>query len=242
MKDLQTISVYDSVQPSFRGVNDHESVLDCAVATDGEEFANWQELILVPFHSRGLALAVTCCALVGLLPAFTARAAVPAKGPYFPVDERVVEDRWHLQRFVVPLARHAANPVVTKEHPWEGGGANVQSVLVDPADGRFKMWYSVWDAYNYEHKLPFSYNVCYAESTDGIEWSKPTLGLFEYQGNRRNNLILLGKNKTQNIDVEFDPRAAAGPRFWRSTMTRVGSFSRRPTTARRSSLSDRRPC
>ena len=30
---------------------------------------------------------------------------------------------------------------------------------------------------------------CYAESTDGIHWNKPNLGLFEFQGSRKNNII-----------------------------------------------------
>lgn len=31
--------------------------------------------------------------------------------------------------------------------------------------------------------------TCYAESTDGLHWTKPNLGLFEVGGTRRNNVI-----------------------------------------------------
>ncbi|MCP5518654.1 MAG: hypothetical protein H7A45_15495 [Verrucomicrobiales bacterium] len=35
--------------------------------------------------------------------------------------------------------------------------------------------------------------TCYAESPDGIHWSKPSLGLFEVQGARENNVVLAGQ-------------------------------------------------
>ena len=36
---------------------------------------------------------------------------------------------------------------------------------------------------------------CYAESTDGIRWTKPELGIIEFQGSKKNNIILAGKDK-----------------------------------------------
>ncbi|HPA47178.1 MAG TPA: hypothetical protein PLG59_02065 [bacterium] len=112
-----------------------------------------------------------------------------------------------LERFVVPLRRHADNPLIVRDRPWEGTGPHAGgSVLIDPEDSLFKMWYSVWNSHAYYNKLPFSYNVCYAESEDGIRWRKPNLGVFDYEGNRENNCIRLGTDKTQNIDVCLNPR------------------------------------
>ncbi len=130
-----------------------------------------------------------------------------AKGPYFVCDDRVSEDRWLLERFVVPLHKDLRNPLLVKEYAWEGSGPHMGgSVLFDPKDGLFKMWYSVWSSHNYYNKLPFSYNVCYAECDDGINWSKPALGVFEPEPDPRNNIIRLGTDKTQNIDVCLNPR------------------------------------
>jgi hypothetical protein len=135
-----------------------------------------------------------------------------AKGPYFTCDDRVVEDRWQLERFVVPPRRHPQNPLLVREHPWEGTGPHLGgTVLFDPQDHLFKMWYSVWNQYAYENKLPFSYNVCYAESTDGISWRKPSLGRFDFAGNKDNNCIQLGTDKTQNIDVCLNPKPRVYP-------------------------------
>ena len=135
---------------------------------------------------------------------------LPAKGPYFPVDERIIEDRWMIERFVVPLEKHINNPVVQKTLPWEGSGPLFGgTVIFDSQDKIFKMWYLVWDEYSYFNKLPYSYNICYAESKDGIEWEKPILGIFDKRGllDKNNNFIKLGRQKTQDIDLEFNPAA-----------------------------------
>ena len=135
-----------------------------------------------------------------------------AKGPYFVCDSRVVEDRWQLERFGVPPKRHPKNPLIVREHPWEGTGPHMGgSVLFDTQDRLFKMWYSVWNKNAYYNKLPFSYNVCYAESADGITWRKPALGLFDYEGSKENNCIRLGSDKTQNIDVCLNPKPRVSP-------------------------------
>jgi hypothetical protein len=85
------------------------------------------------------------------------------------------------------------------------------TVLFDPEDKKFKMWYSVWNRHAYFNNLPFSYNVCYAESDDGIAWKRPFLGVFDYAGSFENNCIRLGTDKTQNIDVCLNPRPDAFP-------------------------------
>lgn len=37
-----------------------------------------------------------------------------------------------------------------------------------------------------------SASTCYAESTDGIHWTKPELNLFEFNGSKRNNIVWQG--------------------------------------------------
>ncbi len=135
-----------------------------------------------------------------------------ARGPYFLCDRRVVEDRWLVERFVVPPESHPGNPLIVREHPWEGTGPHIGgSVLRDRSTGCFRMWYSVWDKHAYYNRLPFSYNVCYAESDEGIVWRKPSLGVFDHKGDAGNNCIRLGTDKTQNIDVCFNPKPDTYP-------------------------------
>jgi hypothetical protein len=139
---------------------------------------------------------------------------LPACGPFFPCDDRVIEDRWQAERFVVALQRHPGNPVMVKTEPWEGIGPLMQgSVLFDPHDRLFKMWYLIWDETAYTLKQRFSYNMCYAESRDGLSWSKPMLGVFDHNGGQ-NNCIRLGRNKTQGIDVEWNPKPRSNDDRW----------------------------
>lgn len=139
---------------------------------------------------------------------------LPAHGPYFPCDERIIEDRWQAERFVVALERHPSNPLLTRTEPWEGTGPLMQgSVLFDPQDGLFKMWYLVWNEKAYTLRQRFSYNMCYAESKDGLLWSKPPLAVFDSE-NSRSNAIKLGRNKTQGLDVEWHPNPHAAEERW----------------------------
>lgn len=135
-----------------------------------------------------------------------------AKGPYFLCDERVTEDRWLVERFITPLKKQGETPLIVKEFEWEGTGPYLNgSVLYDPAESVYRMWYSVWNSHNYYNKLPFSYNICYADSKDGIHWEKPALGVFQQESDPRNNCIRLGTDKTQAIDVCLNPRPEKYP-------------------------------
>ena len=49
----------------------------------------------------------------------------------------------------------------------------------DPDDPRKNLW-----------GAPYRRILCYAESTDGIHWTKPDLGLVEWNGSRENNILL----------------------------------------------------
>lgn len=135
-----------------------------------------------------------------------------ATAPYFVCDSRVIEDRWLLERFTPPLTKHPANPLIVKEHEWEGSGPHMGgSVVYDPEAKLYRMWHSVFSRHNYDNRLPFSYNVCYAESDDGIVWRKPALGVFDHEADPANNYIRLGTDKTQNIDVCLNPRPDVYP-------------------------------
>jgi hypothetical protein len=53
--------------------------------------------------------------------------------------------------------------------------------------------------------------VCYAESSDGIHWIKPNLGLVEFHGNRNNNIIAIepvehtASPADRNLHVLYEP-------------------------------------
>ena len=70
-----------------------------------------------------------------------------------------------------------AGTAIKYDRPWEGRGCAYITVLED--DGVYRMYYrgSPGDAPEV---------TCYAESADGIEWTKPDLGLFDVAGTQDN--------------------------------------------------------
>ena len=93
-----------------------------------------------------------------------------------------------------------AGTAIKYDRPWEGRGCAYITVLED--DGVYRMYYrgSPGDAPEV---------TCYAESADGIEWTKPDLGLFDVAGTRDNNVILTPEaagEATHNFSPMLDRR------------------------------------
>lgn len=87
----------------------------------------------------------------------------------------------------VDLRMHAprwAEPAIRFDRPWEGSTSAYVTVFED--DGLYRMYYRG------SSSLDSSEQTCYAESDDGVEWRKPDLGLFDWQGSMRNNIVWRG--------------------------------------------------
>jgi len=79
-----------------------------------------------------------------------------------------------------------AETVLGFDRPWEGLHCGYVTVIKD--SDTFRMYY---------RGLPVSgkdgsdaETTCYAESADGIHWTKPDLGIFEVSGTKKNSVIL----------------------------------------------------
>jgi len=90
------------------------------------------------------------------------------------------------------LLLHHPDPqevVVTFDEPCEGNTCCYVTVFRD--DDRFRMYYRGshfdWDKRKGTHQV-----ACTAESKDGIHWTKPKLGLFEFDGSKENNIVWMG--------------------------------------------------
>ncbi|MBM4046558.1 MAG: hypothetical protein FJ279_15715, partial [Planctomycetes bacterium] len=111
----------------------------------------------------------------------------PAKGPWrrLFLDAMVVEEQHGLKRVFHAARKFEGNPVIRGEKPWEKAGGRWQgpdiygTVMWD--EGRLRMWYRCY--------TPAAFQ-CYAESKDGIHWTKPNLGLREYKGSTDTNIYL----------------------------------------------------
>ena len=71
--------------------------------------------------------------------------------------------------------------------PWEGCGTGYHTVFQD--GDRFRMYYKAWN-HQFNKKTAHPLMIAYAESPDGIRWTKPDLGLVAFGGSKKNNIIL----------------------------------------------------
>lgn len=96
--------------------------------------------------------------------------------------------------------------------PWEGAFSGYVTVLSD--GGLYRMYYRglpVAGADGSTNEV-----TCYAESADGVRWTKPLLGLFEVAGSRSNNVMLAGQPPFSHNFAPFldtRPGVAASERF-----------------------------
>ena len=165
-----------------------------------------------PHAVRGLAFRFGLAAifLAGALPCASTAADDPA---------RVIDVGSRKQLFVDEAfiassrgVRLTMNPpfidgrcLVTKDQPWEAGAETricvYGSVVKD--GGRVRLWYDVYD--------PKFRRVAYAESTDGIHFTKPKLGIHEIDGSTDNNVVLPGE--IGGCAVWIDPKAPPQQRY-----------------------------
>lgn len=88
-------------------------------------------------------------------------------------------------------------PILTAEQPWETTGVQITTLLRE--GDRYRAWGSA------AGEQPDGF--CYFESTDGITWTRPNLGLVERDG-AGTNLIPFGEGT-----VFIDPSAPAAERY-----------------------------
>ncbi len=126
--------------------------------------------------------------------------AIGARRELF-VDEYLIEKRSGIElRLHHPTPRDVA---LIHDEPWEGTGCGYHSIFHDGE--RYRMYYKAWQLDVEKGKLKTNRHplfCCYAESQDGIHWTKPKLGLHEFQGSRDNNIVLVsGKLGPLDIDA-----------------------------------------
>ena len=150
--------------------------------------------------------AVVALALLGspvrTLPHSRARIAVQSapsdavpRATLFAFDDHSIPFWQNLYLTMRAAEKHPANPVVRRGRDGEPdsyGALFYGSVL--RRGNTLRMWYIAYDEESLrmlEKRSIYGWRAAYAESTDGIHWSKPNLGLVEYRGSRNNNLVLV---------------------------------------------------
>ena len=119
------------------------------------------------------------------------------------VDDSWVADSTGVERVLHSPTRQSV--ALEPEHPWEVGGLSY--LIAFPDQGKFRGWYRA------DPQLQDSdYNsiTCYAESDDGIHWTKPSLGLIEFNGSKDNNIVWTEPGINLAPFKDAKPRRKAG--------------------------------
>jgi hypothetical protein len=75
--------------------------------------------------------------------------------------------------------------------PWEGNTSGYFTLFQD--GDLFRCYYRGTHYDEATQKGTHTETTCYAESRDGITWTKPKLGLVEFNGSKDNNIVLIGE-------------------------------------------------
>lgn len=76
--------------------------------------------------------------------------------------------------------------VLLFDRPWEGPFCGYATIIKD--ESKYRLYYRGLPEAGRDGSS--TETTCYAESADGIEWTKPDLGIYEIDGTMKNNVIL----------------------------------------------------
>ena len=93
--------------------------------------------------------------------------------------------------------------ILRYDQPWDNQNAGYNTVF---KDGNIYKMYYMSGAMTSGADM-----TCYAESRDGITWTKPVLGLHEFKGSRENNIVMIGHPYCHNVSVLLDDRPGVPP-------------------------------
>ncbi|MEI7742695.1 MAG: hypothetical protein WCK58_02965 [Chloroflexota bacterium] len=126
------------------------------------------------------------------------------------LDQRLVHAAFNARLALGTVRKHPQNPLFSEEgwadppRHWEMRFDNLYpTVIKDPETGRYRAWYFSFIYQELTNATPLAERpgiayrgseaeegLLYAESDDGIEWTRPDLGIIEFEGSTANNLVM----------------------------------------------------
>ncbi|HEY6897934.1 MAG TPA: hypothetical protein VI279_11780 [Rhodocyclaceae bacterium] len=106
---------------------------------------------------------------------------------YLFVDDRWIAETHAVHRRPGRFEKHPLNPLLVADQPWEGDCIYCFGTCLEEG-GRFRLWYQVYDSKAEDPR--FRTAVGYAESTDGLHWEKPRVGVTHPRFGATNLVVL----------------------------------------------------
>ncbi len=141
------------------------------------------------------------------------------------LDDHLIAASHNITRRLEQPRKHPRNPLIVRDQPWEKRFIELYgTVLYDARLRKFRCWYVA-----NEHKdgvpdtpdepTTAEYYICYAQSTDGIEWTKPLVGQGKFGTHDKHNIVIPGGHGFCVLPTPDDPdprglfKGAGGPLF-----------------------------
>jgi len=105
------------------------------------------------------------------------------------VDDADLLYRAGAERIIQP-AKKRVQPVMADAKPWELA-IGYCSVHRRPDTGEYQAWYQSYAGGRAQDPTR-RVVLCYATSQDGFQWEKPDLGLFDFNDEKKTNIVLVG--------------------------------------------------
>ncbi len=119
------------------------------------------------------------------------------------IDYRFIESNRNVSVRMNPPRK--AGPILVPETPAEGHRIGGYGTVIE-ADGEFRYYYNA---------IPLNISgrddeffLCLAVSGDGVTWKRKTVGTYEFNGSKDNNIVMTGV-----ATIFVDPTASRGYRF-----------------------------
>lgn len=136
------------------------------------------------------------------------------------LDARLFAQTRDVRLVMGHVEKEPRNPLFVADRPWENSLNNLYpNVAFDPERRCFRLWYKcvLADKEAIAKMMPpatvhdVGWFLLYAQSPDGVTWTKPDLGLIGFDGSLHTNIVA---RDTPNVGVCHDPHEAdAGRRY-----------------------------
>jgi hypothetical protein len=142
---------------------------------------------------------------------------------YLVLDSRIIESTKNAKLTLGQITKNKSNPLFVEDQSWEPRYDNMYpNVIYDKEENLYKCWYCpfIVDQRTTE-TVPEKRNpsltpymsarpagreeaMLYATSADGINWTKPNLGIVNFNGNSNNNIVSRGLSGAGVIKDELE--------------------------------------
>ena len=142
---------------------------------------------------------------------------------YLVLDSRIIESTKNAELTFGEVRKEKSNPLFVEDQPWEPRYDNMYpNVIYDEEENLYKCWYCPFivdqrttethpdrrkpSLTPYMDARPAGREeaLLYATSKDGINWTKPNLGIVNFNGNSNNNIVSRGLSGAGVIKDELE--------------------------------------